>query len=341
MSISIAKLRTALEACFEAKVPALVLGPPGSGKTQMQFQLAETLGYDHVYVSGPRSDVLDSRGMPAIVEGKGAFLPFGIQRRILESTKPLLVIIDDVAHAPRTVRNALLHEINERCVNDQPVPDGVRFALLANRRGDKADAEALGTAMLSRCAVFDYEPTFTDWRELAFSKGYRQEVIGFLSFRTELFMADNKLLTAAYAAGENFPCPRTWENVSKLLNTGAPRSVYPALVAASVGPGAGYEFVAYMDTVAKVPDLDELLRDPHKAPLFGDDPSMCYAVLTALVYHTKKAKMDALAEYLGRYSPEWSAYTLRALSAKYSTIPVSAGLSKLAVTVLNTVQGVS
>lgn len=121
--------------------------------------------------------------------------------------------------------------------------------------------------MLSRFgSVLEIEVSLDDWTHWALAADMPPELISFLRFRPELL----HVFDGAKRANdmENFPCPRTWEYVGKILKMALPGDLEFAAIAGAVGEGAAFELRAFLTMLRSKPRLrkrtymNEFLNDP-------------------------------------------------------------------------------
>ena len=100
---------------------------------------------------------------------------------------------------------------------------------------------------------------------------------------------------------------RSWTKAAKYIDSGMSRSMKYTAVAGAVGDGEAAECFGFMDIAAKMPDLDDVIARPKKAPL-PDGVGMSYAVSMALSARMKadrEQELVAIDCYLRRMPPEF------------------------------------
>ncbi len=129
-----------------------------------------------------------------------------------------------------------------------------------------------------------------DWVSWAYKNEINEKIIAFLRFRPELLFdfdpAHNPVA---------FPSPRSWQFVNNALKkfSDSPHVLLGSLQAC-VGPAAGIELKAFIDSMDQMPDLDAILRgEDIKAPKEID---LQYAVASALVGRAIRAKDNENAQ---------------------------------------------
>lgn len=290
---------------MENRVPVLLTGAPGVGKSSIVEQAAKASGYDVILSHPVVSDPTDFKGLPwPGKDGEHAtFLPFGELARALEASRPTVWFLDDLGQASPAVQAACMQLLLARRVNGHKLPDCVTFAAATNRRTDRAGVSGILTPVLSRFgAVIGVEPTVDDWCQWAMGAGIPPELVAFIRFRPNL-------LNASIAAGqgqkkaddmENFPCPRTWEFAGKALQMGLDPELEFAAIAGAVGEGAAVELHAFLKLLrSNLPNPDAIILDPDNA-VIPDRPDILWAVVTALAKRASTTNCGRIFRYAER-----------------------------------------
>lgn len=287
-----------LTSCIASRLSVLLTGAPGVGKSDIVRQAAKASGNDIIVMHPVVSDPTDFKGLPWKIEGRdeATFLPFGELKNIFNSKRPLTVFLDDLGQAMPAVQAAamqLLHSATgDRRINDNVIPDTVTFVAATNRRTDRAGVQGILEPVKSRFAtIIGVSPSVEDWCEWAVRSDIRPEVIAFIRFRRHLL--------SAFEASQdlkNSPCPRTWAHVSKLLDAQFSKALRLPVFSGAVGAGAAAEFDAFLRIYEDAPDIDEILKNPKKAPI-PTEPSSLYAVAAALAHAATEKNFGAVVEY--------------------------------------------
>ena len=148
--------------------------------------------------------------------------------------------------------------------------------------------------LANRFSHFEVETHLDDWVSWAYANGIDERVIAFLRFRPELLFdfdpAHNPVA---------FPSPRSWEFAHRGLKKFEDHpELLQGTLQACVGPAAGIELTAFVNSLDQMPDLDAIVRgDPVPVPREID---LQYAVAAALVGKAIRAKDSAdSAEVIG------------------------------------------
>ena len=277
------QLKALLTASIEARLPVLVTGAPGAGKSDIVAQAAAAAAADLLISHPVVSDPTDAKGLPWKLEGEdtATFLPFGDLAQALAAVEPLVWFIDDLGQAAASVQAAYMQLILARRVNGHRLPDCVTFVAATNRRTDRAGVSGILEPVKSRfVTIVELVPDLDQWCSWALDQDYPNgiaaEIVAFVRFRPELF---NRFEPSADLS--NCPLPRTWTHVSRLMDLDLEPDVLASAICGAVGEGAGAEFVAFLRLWADLPNIDLILSDPAAA-VIPSQPGTLYAVCTAL-----------------------------------------------------------
>jgi MoxR-like ATPase len=296
----------ALATAIAARVPVLLWGPPGTGKTSAIRAMADTAGWPCETVIASIREPSDFAGLPVVSGDHAAdadsarvdFAPPRWARRLAAAGHGVL-FFDEVSTAPPAVQAALLRVVLERTVGDLVLPDDVAVVAAANPPEQAADGWDLSAPLANRFCHLEWP---ADARTMAdgFSSGWntpappellaewdrriaitRSWVAGFITARPSLAV---EVPTEAAGAGRAWPSPRTWDMTARLLAAsdaaGTGELARSQLVCGAVGQGAGVEFLTWL-IEADLPDPEAVLADPESfdLPERGD---RAYAALSSI-----------------------------------------------------------
>ena len=299
------QLATTLAKTIAAKLPVLIKGPPGVGKTAIVEQAAEEAGANLIVMHPVVSDPTDFKGMPAITaKGTAEFLPFGDLKALMTAKAPTVCLMDDVGQAPAAVQAALMQLILARQINGKAISDHVVFVAATNRREDKAGVSGLLEPVKSRFAtIVDLEPNVNHWCEWALENRVPPEVVAFVRFRPELMTAPGAPTNDIV----NRPSPRTVTNMSKLYAIGFDDL---ETLGGAVGAAFAAEFVGFIKVWKDLPSVDSILVSPESAKL-PQTPAGRFAIATALATVATAENMGRVIKYAVRLPEEFSVLCVR------------------------------
>ena len=283
--------------------PVMLWGPPGVGKSQMVAQIAER----H---KAPMIDIRLSQMEPSDLRG----IPFRVDERVEWAVPSLLpdaarhgpsgiLFLDEITSAPPSVSAAAYQLILDRRLGDYQVPEHWAIVAAGNRQGDRGVTYAMPAPLANRFSHFEVETHLDDWVTWAYSAGIDERVIAFLRFRPELLFdfdpAHNPVA---------FPSPRSWEFAHRALQKFQhDEDLLQGCLQACVGPAAGIELTAFVNSLEQMPDLDAIVRG-ESVPV-PEEIDLQYAVAAALVGRAIRARADGdgaaaighILTYAGRF----------------------------------------
>jgi hypothetical protein len=288
----------ALVVAVRARVPVLLWGSPGTGKTSVVRALGDALGWPVEVVIGSIREPADFAGLPVVSDGAVEMAPPAWARRLFEAGEGLL-FLDELTTAPPAVQAAMLRVVLERVVGDLALPPDVRVVAAANPPGEAADGWELAPPLANRLVHVDWPvdskavaaglavgfpgPAAVLSREArpAQDAAARAAVAAFLQVRPTLVL---QVPTTSSSAGRGWPSPRSWEAVCVLMAacdaTAASDEARAALVIGAVGEGPGLEFLTWLAN-ADLPDPEAVLADPDSFEL-PERSDRAFAALTAV-----------------------------------------------------------
>ena len=139
------QLSKILAKAIPKRLPVLVVGAPGIGKSSVVEQACEAAGYRLIVCFPALSDPTEFKGLPWAEAGatRATFLPYGQLAEAVFATVPTAFFLDDLGQATPAVQAASMSLILNREVNGVKIPDHVSFIGATNRRADRAGVSGL------------------------------------------------------------------------------------------------------------------------------------------------------------------------------------------------------
>ncbi|MHB1776857.1 MAG: AAA family ATPase [Acidimicrobiales bacterium] len=292
----------ALATAVGARVPVLLWGAPGTGKTSVIRAMAAAAGWPCETVIASIREPSDFAGLPVVTGTDGRagvdFAPPRWARRLAEA-KGGLLFFDEVSTAPPAVQAALLRVVLERTVGDLALPEEVSVVAAANPPEQAADGWDLSAPLANRFCHLEWPASaramadgFTSgWATPpppVLPAGWRQRlpvarswVAGFVTARPDLAV---DVPGDAASSGRAWPSPRTWEMAAVLLAASEAAATgveaRSLLVRGAVGQGPGVELLSWL-AEADLPDPEAVLADPD-AFVLPERGDRAYAALTSV-----------------------------------------------------------
>jgi hypothetical protein len=281
--------REFLGAAAGAHTPVMLWGPPGVGKSQIIGGIARTHGVSLIDIRLSQMEPTDLRGIPF---RSGDRVEWSVPALLPDAKRHGargILFLDEITSAPPTVTAAAYQLILDRRLGEYRAPEGWAIFAAGNRYGDRGVTYVMPTPLANRFTHYEIEPHLDDWIAWAHAFGIDHRVIAFLRFRPDLLFD--------YDPAHNpvaFPSPRSWEYVHRAL---AKFGDLPGLLADAVqgcvGAAAGVEFIAFVDNMNELPDVDAILRGESAQVPHGID--LQYGVASALVRRAMQAREHAHA----------------------------------------------
>lgn len=287
------QLTSILAKAIAKKLPILLKGPPGVGKTALVLAAAKEAGAEVVLMHPVVCDPTDFKGLPAIVNGGAVFLPYGELNKLIKAKKPTICFFDDLGQAPAAVQAAAMHPIHAREIGGKKISDHVVFMAATNRREDKAGVTSLLEPLKSRFAtILNLEADLNDWTEWAISNEVPPILIAFCRFKPGLFLEPFKPTLDIV----NSACPRTIEHVGQLWEADI-RDLES--LAGAAGSNFATQFLAFVRIWEQLPDIDAIILNPDTAAI-PTEMSAIYAIVSALTHRVTPANAAQIIRYFRR-----------------------------------------
>jgi hypothetical protein len=236
----------------------------------------------------------DLRGIPFRVEDRVEWaVPAMLPSTERHGTHGIL-FLDEITSAPPAVSAAAYQLILDRRLGEYAVPDQWAIFAAGNRQGDRGVTYTMPAPLANRFSHFDVDTHLDDWVAWAYGNGIDERVIAFLRFRPELLFdfdpAHNPVA---------FPSPRSWEFADRGLHKFEDHpQLLQGTLQACVGPAAGIELHAFINSLDQMPDLESILAG-EEVPV-PTEIDLQYAVAAALVGRAIRASgNDNAAQVIG------------------------------------------
>ena len=303
-----AQLSTVLDREFNSTTeghhtPVMLWGPPGVGKSDMIRQAAQRHQVPVIDIRLSQMEPSDLRGIPFRNESQVEWAVPAILPDADRHGPRGILFLDEITSAAPSVSAAAYQLILDRRLGEYQVPEGWAIFAAGNRQGDRGVTYTMPAPLANRFSHFDVDAHLDDWVAWAYRQGIDERVIAFLRFRPELLFdfdpAHNPMA---------FPSPRSWEFAHRSLQKFATHTdLLQGTLQACVGPAAGLELTAFVNSLDKMPDLDDIIAG--KDVPVPDEIDLQYAVATALVGRAIRAREQAgatevighILDYAGRF----------------------------------------
>jgi MoxR-like ATPase len=289
----------AMAIAIQTKVPVILWGAPGTGKTSAIQAMGDQMGLPVEVVIASIREPSDFSGLPVIKDDGVHLEPPAWAKRLAQAGKGIL-FLDEISTAPPAVQAALLRVVLDKVVGDQPLPAEVAIVAAANPPEQAAGGWELSAPLANRFCHLDWELNPTEWVNGMVS-GFKNKPMPELPEDWQDKIPQAKAAIAAFIrhrphlllqmpnedslVGKAWPSPRSWDMAARLLaaaeSVDVGEEAEATLLSGCVGTGPALEFLSWKKAL-DLPDPEDLLEhhDQFQVPLRGDQ---AFAVLTAVV----------------------------------------------------------
>ena len=163
MSVDFKTFVSLAPAVSAAKLPVLLRGRHGIGKSQVVYQLAAQMGLPVIERRASQMTEGDLVGLPSIDGNRTSFNPPDWFKEACE--EPAVLFLDEVDRATLEVRQGIFELTDSRKLNGHHLhADTVVFAAInGGEHGEQYQVNEMDPAELDRWSVWDIDPTVEDW----------------------------------------------------------------------------------------------------------------------------------------------------------------------------------
>jgi hypothetical protein len=292
-------------------VPMLV-GSPGVGKSTIIRDLAEKKKLKVIDLRLSQCDPSDLLGFPVVNQErtKSGYVPmvtFPVEGdEIPAGYRGWLLLLDEFNSASRNVQAAAYKIVLDKQVGDHKLHPRVAIVAAGNLTTDRAIVNPMSTAMQSRLIHYELSMNHKDWTAWAHQAQIDHRVISYINFKPDMLHKFD-----AHHDDATFPCPRTWEFVSKIIHSWDSISTtkLPA-VAGAIGEGAAREFVMFVDIFKSLPTIGAILANPTGLPV-PEEASVQFAISGMITNNVNKQNIDKLVTFVRRMPIEFFVITIQ------------------------------
>lgn len=301
------------------KVTFIGEGEMGIGKSAMLHKVAE-MKPTHLpaYIDCTLLDLGDF-ALPFTVEENGMkvtrFAPNARFR--FHEGKPVIIMLDEIGKAMKSVKNVLLTLMNEGRIGDHYLPEGSIVFGTTNLMGEGVGDLLERHARNRVCMVRIRKPSADEWVEnYAIPRGLLPEVIAWVKQFPHCMAAfddpsqrDNPYINHPTKAGQG-ACvtPRSLEKACHIAQHRGVLGTSTTITALAgvIGESAARDMQAFFTIADKLPTWDAIIAAPETAKMPDDVIAKCICVYGAIT----RVERDTLSKwmtYVQRMDKEWQA----------------------------------
>ena len=316
-------------------------GEPGIGKSSMLKVLGDLMpGYEVAYIDCtlllPEDFALPYMDQVEATDNTVVSIPrvtrFSPNARFkLHSSKPVILMLDEIGKAMKQVKNALLTLMMEGRIGEffLPVgPNGEKSIVFGTTNlqsegvGDLLEAHARNRVTMVQVrkphAGFNADGSIDEdsWGRWAINNGIDAAIIAWvkqypqaLASYTDPSQKENPYIFDPKRAGGNaFVTPRSLEKASHIAKRRdmLGDSLTISLLTGAIGESAARDMQAFFTVVDKLPSWEAIIGSPKTAKMPDDTVAKCILVFSALT-RVEKDTLAAWMDYVERMDKEWQA----------------------------------
>ena len=258
MSVDFKTFVNLAPAVSAARLPVLLRGRHGIGKSQVVYQLAANAGLPVIERRASQMTEGDLVGLPSIEGNRTTFNPPDWFKIACE--EPVCLFLDEVDRATLEVRQGIFELTDSRKLNGHVLhEDTIIFAAVnGGEHGENYQVNEMDPAELDRWSVWDIEPTVEDW--LVWAKNNVDGLIWDFINQNRAHLEHN----GDIEPNKRYPSRRSWDRLDKVLaKADLLGDASPAmfnLAQSFVGFEAAVALNDYAKNYERVVTVDQLLK---------------------------------------------------------------------------------
>jgi hypothetical protein len=287
-------LAQVFEEHYKTKIPMMVFGSYGVGKSEICRQSAEKIAASQnkqfvnwahtnndeklAMINEPEKyfvfcdqrisqmDSTDLRGIPNMMNKE--MLETIPMSWVIYFTRPKAsgyIFFDEINLAAPVVAGSAYQIIHDRAISDRKLADDVFLCAAGNRQTDKAYTFEMPAPLRDRFSEYEVEPDYDSWSKWASNK-VNPHIISFLGWKDSyLFKVSEKNL-------DKGSTPRGWYRASIMMGEReiSDSTFIMMLIAGAVGEAAALEFKAYVKHHSQL-DWKKIYKNPEIIKEFSVD----------------------------------------------------------------------
>lgn len=350
----------AMQAAVTARVPVMLVGAPGTGKTETVREIAKNLGYELITVIGSQLDPTDVTGLPKgekVLEKEDGSAVWGTtylapwwQVRIIQRKKVLL-FLDEFSNTSGATRASLLTLLqNREFPNGEVMPPETIVIGAMNPAEQAADGYELDLPTTNRLFFIPWSPSAASWYEgmlTGWGKPvsdaemlWRQKIVRFVKDNPTWLHREPQDVetTDAYGINPNDPSQmevfrsawasrRSWDKLAQVLaNCPDDVSIQDLVIQGLVGYSAGGHFRDWLRRNSVI-NPDEVLENPEKfnwKKMSLDDSNLVLrAILEKITDETSESVINVFSVIADNERQDLGAPFIRDLITRLTSAPLS------------------
>lgn len=316
---------------YEARTAVHIIGPPGGGKSDvlkydiraaLSERYGETFGFcgdaEEAWLL-PTLDAPDIRGFlvpqkdPKTGEATSYFTrsPLYPSDEYMAKHPRGLFVIDERNAADLLTQKATAPIILSKLFGHRRLPEGWIVVSCSNRVSDRAGVIRPPMHLTNRECLINLDVDALSWAVWAEKQELHPMAVAFAKkvpgccFSEAVPVGDGPFPSArSYTAAVRFLGIKAGKDKSGHVNMELPSDpLTQAVVAGHVGDGSAAQMFAFFKLHDKLPDIEDVLKDPLKAKC-PETLDAAYAAMQLCIHYTKSENVNQIWQYIERLPKE-------------------------------------
>jgi hypothetical protein len=290
------------------RLPAMLHGAPGIGKTSLIEQLADKIVGDYVDAMVAKGQIaaekrdetfaferarrlrdvrlttiesVDLRGLP-VLDHQTKQSKFYAPEFLPTFEGPGILFFDEITAAERRLQASAYSILQERRIGAYELPDGWFVVAAGNGAEHGAISHEMGSALADRLIHFKVTATPKAWLAWAGENDIAPEVMAFIQCRQDYLEGCETRVKDDQLIG---PSPRGWHRVSTIIKAIKNKDVLRNVIPGIIGEVAAAEFFLVLEELDSMVKVESLLKakPEDRAKMLPKTIAGLYGVAYALI----------------------------------------------------------
>lgn len=251
---------------YKARIPVLLMGTPGIGKSSVIEQFANKMretdpdfGYvDKRIASSDPGDIVGRQFYDANIQ---SLLHIAPEEWPTDGNGVL--VLEELADGTRLQTSAVYSILQERRIGQKELPEGWWVVGCCNRPDDGSNARQLTTALADRVAVFNVVADLKSFTDHAIRQEINPKILAFLRLNPQYLDGNEHQIETGELVS---PTPRSWFQVDQIMSMGsfANTDLRRSLLASKIGISVATTFLGFMAQDCEDVPVDKLMAAKTK-----------------------------------------------------------------------------
>ncbi|MEM0156977.1 MAG: AAA family ATPase [Thermoplasmataceae archaeon] len=265
------------EVAVRGRLPVMVWGAPGIGKSQIVRDTAAGLGMSILDLRLNYYEETDFLGIPVRTERGMEFVKYA---RFPRNGRGIW-FLDEITHARTSTQGLVFQLINDGMIEDYTVPEGWRYFVgSSNLPSHRSISNAMPSGLYSRFTGGHYEliPDVEDWTQWAIANSVDDRIISFVTY-----MEHNDQKPWLFRQENSYPLtPRIWSTGVNYALRNLEGEIRDTAIMGMIGEENGLEFLHYLKLAAEMPDPLKIIDGDYEWIRGNHDASLWYLLAGSL-----------------------------------------------------------